>query len=476
MRLKYKLSILFLIVIAAGASITLFLVSRSTESMFRSFVFAGDSEKAKIYATLLAEYHGERKSWDGVQDFLFKLPDMLTDTVDSHIHGQNGLTAIGGYPAAALRMLIEDRVVVADMRGVIVADTAERTLRTVHPGKHLSHGIPITENFRRVGTVLVGSMVDSSLSGVDEQFLSSVAGSLLWSTAVSAAIALLLGIVFAARITKPLGNLARAAKSVAAGGAAAPVPVAGRDEVAALSTAFNEMTAELRRLDAAKKQVIADAAHELRTPVTLIKGMIEGMVDGVFPRDDRTLQSVCEETVRLAKLIDTLRELEIIESGELALSLEGVDLNEAATKAVALFKPQASEKSINLCRDNRSARPSVVRGDYLRLEEVLYNLVSNAIKYTPSGGTVRLRILEASPETVSFSVDDSGPGIPVEERPRIFERFYRIDKSRASNTGGRGLGLAIASEIVKAHDGSITVESSSLGGASFVVTLPRYVE
>ena len=476
MRLKYKLSVLFLIVIAVGAAITFFLVRRSTESMFRSFIFAGDSEKAKIYASLLADYYSERRSLDEVQVFLFKLPDMLTDTVDTHIHGQSALTAIGAYPAATLRMLIEDRVVVADERGVIVADTAEQTLRTVHPVRHLSHGIPITDNFRRVGTVLVGSMVDSSLSGMDEQFLNSVTESLVWSTAVSAAIALLLGIVFAAGLTKPLGNLARAAKSVAQGNATAAVPVSGRDEVAALSTAFNEMTAELKRLDAAKKQVIADAAHELRTPVTLIRGTVEGMMDGVFPRDDRTLQSVCEETDRLAKLIDTLRELEIIESGELALSIKGVDLNEAATKALALFKPQASEKSITLCRDTRTARPAVARGDYLRLEEVLYNLVSNAIKYTPSGGTVRVQIVEDSSETVSFSVDDSGPGISLEERPRIFERFYRIDKSRASNTGGRGLGLAIASEIVKAHGGSIAVENSSLGGASFVVTLPRYTE
>lgn len=474
MRLKYKLSILFLIVIAVGATSTLFMVRRSTESMFRSFVFAGDSEKAQIYANLLAEYHGERKSWDGVQDFLVILPELLTDTVDSHIHGVNGLAAIGGSPAATLRMLMEDRVVVADERGVIIADTADQTLRTVHPEKHLAYGIPITDDFRRVGTVLVGSMVDSSLSGVDEQFLRSVAGSLLWSTVVSGAIALLLGIVFAARITKPLGNLALAANSVAGGGAAAPVPVAGRDEVAALSTAFNEMTVELKRLDAAKKRVIADAAHELRTPVTLIKGMIEGMIDGVFPRDDRTLQSVCEETVRLAKLIDTLRELEIIESGELSLSIEGVDLEETATKALNLFAPQASDKAITLCREAPSAGPAVARGDYLRLGEVLYNLVSNAIKYTPPGGTVRFRIIAATPETVSFSVDDSGPGIPAEERAHVFERFYRVDKSRASDTGGRGLGLAIASEIIKAHGGSIEVADSDLGGASLRVTLPRY--
>ncbi len=474
MKLKYKLSILFLLIISLTTLTTLALVRRSTESMFRSFVFEGDAEKARSYATILAEYRLKQGAWDGIQAFIEELPDLFSRVIDAKIYGEDGWIPIAGYPTGSLRPLLADRVVVVDERGVIVADTANVILGTMHPSRHLEHGIPILVESERKGTVLVGSMIDSSLAGVDERFLDSVIRSLLWSTGVSAAIALVLGLIFAARITRPLGALASAAKNLASGGSSVPVPVAGRDELADLSGSFNEMTAEIRRLDAAKKQVIADSAHELRTPVTLIQGMVEGMIDGVFPRDIQTLESVHEETVRLSRLIDTLRELEIIESGELRLSFEGVDLRLAIRKASSLFAPAATAQAIRLVAEDDGQEAPVARGDSLRLGEVLYNLIANAIKYTPGGGTVRLRENLADDGFVSFSVDDSGPGIAPEERDRVFSRFYRIDKSRAAATGGRGLGLAIASEIVKAHGGSIIVSDSDLGGASFTVRLPRF--
>jgi signal transduction histidine kinase len=448
MRLKYKLSILFLAVIAIGTTTTLVLVRGSTESVFRSFVFEGDMEKAEAYAVILAEYRLAKGSWDGVQEYLEKLPETV------------------------LRSYMSDRVVVADIHGVIIADTADEILRTIHPGRHLEHGVPILTLSEKTGTVLVGSMIDSSLTGVDERFLASVTKSLVWSTSVSAAIALAMGMLFAHKITKPIGILASAARSVSTDSLAMPVPVAGRDELAELSASFNDMTAELRRLDAAKKQVIADAAHELRTPLTLIQGMIEGMIDGVLPLESRTLESIHEETVRLAHLIDTLRELEIIESGELELAIAGVDLWETIEKAASRFASQAAAKSIRLETKLDGPASPLVKADRLRLDEVAYNLISNAIKFTPAGGSVLALVHPGDAAFAVFSIDDSGPGIAPAERGRVFERFYRIDKSRASGTGGRGLGLAIASEIVKAHGGSISIADSYLGGASFVVSLP----
>ncbi|MDP3179229.1 MAG: ATP-binding protein [Spirochaetaceae bacterium] len=474
MKLKYRLSLLFLVVIAVSATITLVLVRRSTESMFRTLVFSGDAEKAAAYALLLGEYRLEKGDWNEVQAFLVELPGLYSRMIDTRIHGGTGWPTLDGYPATTLRSLMADRVVVADANGFIVADTAGQILRTIHPSAHLMHGIPILAGFERTGTVLVGSMVDSSLTGIDERFLNSVFASLAWSTAVATAVALALGLLIAARITNPLQRLARAAKAVAAGEGAAPVQVRGHDELADLSIAFNEMTSELRRLDAAKKRVIADAAHELRTPVTLIQGTVEGMIDGIFPLDKDTLASVHEETVRLSRLIDTLRELEIIESGELRLSIEGVDLGEAIRKAIALFASSAAAKSIALAAGPSPSPRALARGDCLRIGEVIYNLMSNAIKYTPDNGAVRIAELPPADGRTGFRVDDSGPGIPPEERERIFERFYRIDKSRSTESGGRGLGLAIASEIVKAHGGGITAGASALGGASFTVTLPVF--
>ena len=472
MRLKYRLAGIFLLVVAIGSGTTFLLVRRSTESMFRDLVFTGDAEKAKVYATVLGGFYAGRGSWDGVQDFLAGMPALVSRMVESSIYGERAWMPFPGLPAANFRTLMADRIAVADLNGVIVADTAGRILSTVHPSRHLSHGMPVTVDFRRIGTVLVGSMIDSSLTGTNERFLESVTRSLLWSTFAAAGLALFLGILFAVRITKPLGLLAAAAKNVASGDFSAPVPVRGNDELAGLSVSFNVMVAELKRLDAAKKQVIADSAHELRTPVTLIQGTIEGMIDGIFPCNVDTLESVHEETLRLSRLIDTLRELEIIQSGELEVSMESVDIAETIRKAVTLFSASARAKHIALSFENLSPEPPVARGDYLRLGEVVYNLIANAIQYTPEGGAVRVRCETLTSGPISIRVDDSGKGIPVDERSRVFERFYRIDKSRSTGSGGRGLGLAIVAEIVKAHGGNISVGISDLGGASFSVTLP----
>jgi signal transduction histidine kinase len=473
MKIKYRLTLLFALVIAAGAAATTLLVRRSAESVFRSLVFSGDAEKAAAYASFLADYRAEKGCWQGVQEFLEGLPGLFSAMVDSSIHGSS---VFRPGSAGTMRALMADRVVVADSSGLIVGDSAGLILGTVHPDRHLKHGIPIQNGSLKVGTVLVGSMVDSSLTGAEENFLDSILAAIAWSAAASAAIALPLGVAFAARITRPLQGLALAVGRVASGAQSETLPVKGDDELAALSEAFNEMNAELRRLDAAKRQVIADSAHELRTPLTLIQGMVEGMIDGILPADKKTLSSVHEETLRLSRLVDTLRELEIIESGELELRVEPVDLSEILRKAARSFSAAAAEKSIRLFFEEPRDEGPPARGDRLRLGEVVYNLVANAIRHAPEGGVVRMRLRSDDSGLTGFDVDDSGPGLPPEERERVFERFYRVDKSRSAQSGGRGLGLAICSEIVKAHRGSIAAEESDLGGARFCVRIPRMAD
>lgn len=475
MKLRSRLAIYFFLVIAVVAGTTLFFVRRSTESNFRSFIFAGDSGKARVYATILGEYYSEHKDWSDLQSFLSEMPQLVFFGLDERIHGERGSVPLFPYPSETISALLSDRIAVADIDGIIVADTSGELLRTVHPAKHLAHGVPIMVNFEQKGTVLVGSMVDSSLTGMSERFLGSITEALVWAVAVSAGLALILGLVLSAQVTRPVTMLTRAARSVAAGNLSTVVETKGKngtkDEITELAQSFNAMTEELKRLEEAKKQIIADSAHELRTPLTLIQGTIEAMIDGVYPLDIPTLESVHEETVRLSHLIDMLRELEIIQSGKLSLNLESIDCMELLRRTATLFAASANGKKIALTVEAPDASPSIA-ADYLRIGEVVYNLVSNAIKYTPTEGKVRLRVEDdRKMGLVHLYVDDSGPGIPADERERIFERFYRIDKSRAADRGGRGLGLAIASEIAKAHGGSIAVGDSDLGGASFVLTL-----
>lgn len=462
MRLKFRLTLSFLAVTALGAAISFALVRSSSEALFRSFVFSGDAAKAEAYAGLLAEYYRAEDSWEGVQDFLESLPSRFSAMVEGDTHG-------GG---ASLEDLLSDRIVLVDSGGVVVADTAHRLVSSVHPREHVDHGAPVETGLKTAGTVLVGSMIEAPLAGVSERYLADVTGSLALATVISASLALLLGLLLAARVTKPLAGLAAATVKVASGEYHEPLAETGGDEIASLSRAFNAMTAEVRRLDAARKRVIADSAHELRTPVTLIRGMVEGMLDGVYPLDGTTLRSVHEETLRLSRLIDALRELEVIDSGALRLEKESLDVREMTAAAISRFAPSATQKSISLVLDGGGIDCEVL-GDRFRMDEVLDNLLSNALKYTQPGGAIRVASLSPGGSLAGFLVEDSGPGIPEAERERVFERFYRVDKSRSADSGGRGLGLAIAAEIVAAHGGFISVGDSSLGGAAFSVLIPR---
>lgn len=471
MRIGQRLLLFFALVVCAGGLASFVLVRGATESQFRSFVFSGDAQKAKVYADILGEYYAEHAGWEGLQPFLAEMPAFVFSKLDERIKGEKSFSPASSYSHATLDALLSDRITVADSAGRIVADTSGKLLGTVHPGMHLARGVPIMADFQRVGTVLVGSMVDSSFTGASEQFLVRVIRSLALAIIVSMALAVLLGLALSVQITRPLSVLDGAARRIASGDLSAMVPVVGKDEIASLSSSFNAMTGELRRLDEAKRRIIADSAHELRTPVTLIRGSLEAMIDGVFPLDMDGLKSVYDETLRLSRLIDMLRELELIDSGELKLSRDDIELSSTLGKAVNLFKTQAGEKDIELGVTGRGGEGLEVRADALRLDEVLYNLIGNAIKYAPRGGKVELSARREG-DAVLISVEDSGPGIPEAEREKVFERFYRMDKSRAQDSGGRGLGLSIAYEIVAAHGGSIRIESSPLGGSAFIVRLP----
>ncbi len=270
------------------------------------------------------------------------------------------------------------------------------------------------------------------------------------------------------RVATPVGDIVEAAGRVAEGDYDAHVTERGTRDLRMLVRTFNSMVAQLKLNDQQRRNLLADVTHELRTPLTIIQGNLEGLLDGVYPRDDQHLMSILEETRVLSRLVDDLRTLALAESGALHLQKEPTDIGFLAGETVASFRPRAESGGIQL--ESKMSGDLNLEIDPARIRQVLENLLSNAMRYTPRGGsiTVCCERTDEPKDSVSITVADTGAGIPADELAHVFDRFY---KSRDS--GGSGLGLAIAKNLVAAHGGTISAQSTLGHGSTFRVTLPR---
>jgi signal transduction histidine kinase len=271
-------------------------------------------------------------------------------------------------------------------------------------------------------------------------------------------------------MSSPIGVLANAARRLGRGDLSQRVEFQGKGEVGELAQAFNSMAANLERAEQLRRNMIADVAHELRTPLSNIQGYLEAIRDRVMKPNAATIRSLNEETALLSRLVDELQELSLAEAGELKLVYHAEDIAKLVKQAVTSWQPQVAAKEISLSLDLHDNLP-LVNIDRQRVNEVLHNLLKNAVAHTHKGGTINVAAMVQG-DWVEVGVSDTGEGIPAEDLPNIFERFYRVDRSRARATGGSGLGLTIAKRLVEAHGGKITVQSELGKGSRFAFTLP----
>ncbi|CQR71807.1 Signal transduction histidine-protein kinase BaeS [Sporomusa ovata DSM 2662] len=305
-------------------------------------------------------------------------------------------------------------------------------------------------------------------------FLTSVHQSLIWVGVALLVAGLAASYALACSITTPLRKLSAAAIEIERGNFAQKVPVTTTDEVGSLAVIFNSMAETLDNNSKLRQQFLANIAHELRTPLAVIQGHLEGMIDGIIEPNPKQLTSLHEEAVRLSRLITDLKELSLAEVRQLSLEVKAVDVNQMIEQALYMLKPLADEKNMFIEQSLTPELPPIM-ADADRICQIFYNLITNAIRYAATGGRVAISTELTQLEDQSWvkvSVADNGPGINAVDVPYIFDHFYRGDKSRDRRSGGTGLGLAIVKQLAEIHGGKVQVESNVGKGSTFYVLLP----
>ncbi len=313
------------------------------------------------------------------------------------------------------------------------------------------------------GVGMMGDLRDNFTAAVNEI--------LLIAAVVSVIAAIVVSLFTARRIVEPLRDMTEVSRRIAAGNYHQRVQMPGEDELGTLAHSFNQMAETLEQTERRRVELIGNVAHELRTPLSSIRGTMEGLVDGVLPAEASTFLGVQHEVTRLQRLVHDLEELSRAEAGRIRLDLRQGDMGQLIRSAVDRLQMQYDDKGVRLQIEGIGAVPPV-QMDSARITQVLVNLLGNALQYTPAGGSVTVKTWNEGGEAL-VSIHDTGMGISAEHLPHLFERFYRVDPSRARAGGGSGIGLTISKYLVEAHGGRIWAESPGVGqGSIFTFTLP----
>ncbi|MCB9136081.1 MAG: HAMP domain-containing protein [Anaerolineales bacterium] len=362
---------------------------------------------------------------------------------------------------------------------IIVTDSADRMIANSDWGSQQKPDPPSLNREGAAGVlylegqtffVFIDLNQSTGIGASQRAFLNSVNRSLVYGLVFAGLAAILLTIMLSRRILRPIEALTKASRAMGAGKLNQRVTIHTHDEIGELATAFNAMADGLSRQEQLRRNMVSDVAHELRTPLSNIRGYLEAIQDGLTDPTSDVINSLHEEAMLLNRLVDDLQELALVEAGQLHLRPIPVNLETIITGALIALQHRMNEKNIHLVTELSSTLP-LLRVDPERIGQVLRNLLTNSITYTPEGGTITLRAYPI-PTGVEVLIQDTGIGIAQEHLRNIFERFYRVDESRSRATGGAGLGLAIVKRLIQAHGGDINIESILGSGTTVTFTLP----
>ena len=460
-----KLALAFIAVsLLTGLALAFFFRSLISEN-FERYVL---DQQSQTKLTLVEAYYAQTGSWDGVDQVLSPGTGAM---MGGHGAGRGQGQGQGGNQTQQVTQAGPRTFGLADANGIVLVG-----LEGLYPTgsqltmQQLESGVPILYEGQQVGTLLSSRSI--SYSGLEQNFLDQVNQGLIWILLAAVLVVSLLSLLVSRNFTRPIKSLTAASHNLAEGKRTQLVEVRSSDELGELGKSFNRMSQEIENSERLRKQMTADIAHDLRTPLTVIGGYVEAARDGALDLTPERLDVLGLEINRLNRLVSDLRTLSQSDSGELIISREAVDPAGLLTKIRDVFRLQAEQKGIRLEVGTAEGLPAL-NGDEGRLMQVLENLVANAIRHTPAGGQIGLSVSPATDSTaLLFKVADNGEGIPAEELPLIFERFHRVDKSRHADSNQSGLGLAIARAIVEAHGGKIWAESMPGTGTTISFKIP----
>lgn len=333
--------------------------------------------------------------------------------------------------------------------------------------RHMSSMVGMMDGMRG------GGVTQTMLNDLESAYRQALTSSLLWASAASLVASAAVALFVTRRIVRPMSAVTRASARIAGGSYRDRLDADAPGELGELAEAFNAMAATLERSEARRVQLLGDVAHEFRTPLSNLKGYLEGLEDGVFEPDEATLSACARQVTRLGRLVDDLSLLSRVETGQLDLAPERLAARELLADAAEAFRGRFDRKGVALEVD-APASTETIHADPLRTEQVVANLLANALRHTPPGGRVTLSARRLPRGEVRFEVRDEGEGVAPEHLPRIFDRFYRADRSRRHAEGdGSGIGLTLVKELVERQGGRVGAQSVVGQGATFWFTLPR---
>jgi len=450
-KLWLRLTFAFLLVAWVSIIALALVVQRSTDADFRQYVNQSMNAVGADQIAQIEAYYAANGSWAGIES-------LLTGR-SSGFQRQQG-AGMGQHGAQLL---------IVDLNGLVVAGSDSTLVSTSIAEDTLQRGVALDANGQQIGWLLRQSPGMQAMGTAETAFLDEANRWLAAAAIGATGLALVVGVTLAWALSRPLQTLTRAVQTLSGGKLGQQVQVKGTDEITELSEAFNTMSRSLAEAESLRERMAADIAHELRTPVSILRGHLEAMLDGVYPLDSARVAVAHEQTLHLARLVDDLRLLTLAEARRLPLEKTFVQPEALAQDSFEAFEPLAADLGIRLSQTIAPNLPALEM-DGTRIRQVLNNLVTNALRHTPSGGEIGVSVAQVGAR-LRFSVSNTGGDLAESELLRVFQPFWRAEAARERDKGGSGLGLAISQQIIQLHGGKIWAERQN-GQTFFIFEIP----